>query len=173
MRDQVERGVERRDRRHRPDRETADLPQAALPGRDAVERDDLTVDPRRLLCGDSERRHRPVAFEAALPDRLPRLVRDLAGELLAALGDPGRDGVEQCRAPVRRLVSVQAEGRLGRLDRALDVGPRCRPHARDHLARVGIDDVDRLRGSRCAAPSQDQVVLGDRARACHDSTFVE
>ena len=79
--------VERRDREHRPDRETPGPPVAALAARTGVDRDELTRrrDSPRLLAGTTEDLDGAVDFDPRLPDGEPRLQRHLARERFAPL----------------------------------------------------------------------------------------
>src|SRR5581483_4398847 len=87
VRDEVEREVERRDAGDGPERHAPDLGTPSLVPRQPIERDDLAVDALRLLRRDLEREDRAVDLDAGRLQRLPRLERDRARELVAALRD--------------------------------------------------------------------------------------
>ncbi len=63
-----------------------------------VERQDLAVNPLGLFRRHLERERRAVHFDPCGSDRLARLERDHFRELLAALGDRVRHGLENRRA---------------------------------------------------------------------------
>ena len=80
---QVEREVERADRRDRADREASGDPDPVLRRRQQVERDDLAGHPFGLLGAEPEGQHRPVDLDQRVADRLAGLERDEPAELLA------------------------------------------------------------------------------------------
>jgi hypothetical protein len=67
----------------RAERDAAHVRDAAVVAGQPVERDDLAVDPLRLLGRDAERERGAVGLDARRLDRLARLERDRARELVA------------------------------------------------------------------------------------------
>ncbi len=176
---EVEREVERADRRDRADREAPGDPHPALArGRD-VERDRLADHPLRLLRAEPERDDRSIDLDEGVADRFAGLGGEELSELLAAGLDPGAD-VAQDRAP---LVGGQVAGDLerlhGGLDRLLVLGlGRVERRAR-RVVRVGrVRDDQRVVGLDPGPGEEDRMRLGagrgghrrrscEWARSCH------
>ena len=122
VRDEVEREVERRDPGDRPERDAAHVADAALGAGQPVERHDLAVDPLRLLGGDAERERGAVDLDARRLDRLARLERDRAREVVALR--PSIAPAIRARISARRhdgSFRVVLERAHGAGDRALDL----------------------------------------------------
>ncbi len=148
---QVEREVERADRRDRADREAPGDPDPVLRGRQQVERDQLAGHPLGLLGAEPEGQGRPVDLDQRVADRLAGLERDEPAELLAPRPEPGADLAQDPAALVGRQLAGDLEGGDGGLDRLLVLGlggvvGRCR---RASTGRPGC----RRRGRRATRPS--------------------
>ena len=92
------------------------MPSRSLRRGQQVERDDLAGHPFGLLGAEAERQDGPIHLDEGIADRLARLERDEATELLAPLPDPGADLAQDAAA----LVGGQLAGDLEGGDRGLD-----------------------------------------------------
>jgi MFS family permease len=144
---EVEREVERRDRRHDPDRHAQDEPDLARARRRAarLERDDLTRHRAGGRGGEAERVDSPRHLAARGGDRLGRLLGDRTREALVHLGirQPLRGTIEDRGARVG-LGGAGAVAREGDRDGRIDVGLRPLRHPPDLVPVVGRADDDHL-----------------------------
>ena len=100
--DQVQREVERRDRRDHTDRDAHDVPELADAGGAGVHRDHLAGEGAGHRRGEPERVHRTFGLDPRRGDGLRRLARDRHGELVESLRQQDRGAVQDRRALVRR-----------------------------------------------------------------------
>ena len=162
VRDEVEREVERRDAGDRPERHAAHVRDAALGAGQPVERHDLAVDALRLLGGDAEGERGAIDLEPRGLDRLARLERDRAREVLlarASIPSAMPQSISARRQP--GSLPRHLERAHGARDRRLDLG-RARRGGRPRRARRRTGCAPRrCSRSRCVAAADD----AGRARA--------
>src|SRR5262249_8974426 len=139
-----EREVERRDAGDRPQRYAAYLAGAALGAGQPVEPDQLAVDALRLLRGHAERERRALGLEPRGLDRLARLERDRAAEVVARRVDRVGDRVQDLRAAPGRQLAGHLERAHGARDRGLDL---VRAGAMDHRDEVVVVGAAHLVGA--------------------------
>ena len=146
MEREVERKVERRDRRDRTDGKTPDGTEGALAPRLDVHGHDLAFEPGRLLGGQADRGQAALDLGFREPARLPRFSDDRFDEFGAAVFDPVAKLPQDFGATVRRQRARLFESRRRRGDRALDLGGAGFRHPADPLRgprRPHLDPVPR------------------------------
>jgi 3-hydroxybutyryl-CoA dehydrogenase len=159
VRHQVEREVERGNRANDADRHPRREGQLALACGRGFHRHHLAGEAPRLDCGHRVGRDRALGLDTRRFQRLARLGRDRARDLVAALCEQLGDAVEDRRAAVGRERAFHgADGGVDGAPRVLRARAR---DAADHVARVRGADLVPFAGLDPFAVEQ-QPAFGDR-----------
>jgi hypothetical protein len=144
VRDEIQREVERCDRKNRAERKSADDSGAVGSRRLPIEGQPFSADTRSFFGGDGEGENSAVDFSARGLDRLPCFFRDQRRKFFAPSADGVGDRTEDALLFVARKLAGDLETANGGCDGCIGVGLRAAPGVSDDGPIKWREDVESL-----------------------------